>query len=54
MAVGHINHSLFWKNLAPQSQGGGELPEGALKKAIEQDFGSVDGAFCDVSYRAWR
>ena len=40
---GHINHSLFWKNLAPQSQGGGELPAGALKEKIEADFGSVDG-----------
>ncbi|EJF61484.1 manganese and iron superoxide dismutase [Dichomitus squalens LYAD-421 SS1] len=39
---GHINHSLFWKNLAPQSQGGGELPAGALKEKIEADFGSVD------------
>ncbi|EIM79240.1 manganese and iron superoxide dismutase [Stereum hirsutum FP-91666 SS1] len=40
---GHINHSLFWKNLAPTSQGGGQLPEGSqLKKAIERDFGSVE------------
>lgn len=41
--TGHINHSLFWKNLAPTSQGGGQLPEGSqLKKAIERDFGSVE------------
>ncbi|GJE96963.1 superoxide dismutase [Phanerochaete sordida] len=39
---GHINHSLFWKNLAPESQGGGKLADGPLKKAIERDFGSVD------------
>ncbi|RDX41526.1 manganese superoxide dismutase [Lentinus brumalis] len=39
---GHINHSLFWKNLAPQSQGGGELTSGPLKDAIVADFGSVD------------
>jgi Fe-Mn family superoxide dismutase len=25
---GHINHSLFWKNLAPVKQGGGQLSEG--------------------------
>lgn len=42
-ATGHINHSLFWKNLAPASQGGGQLPEGSqLKKALERDFGSVE------------
>ena len=40
--VGHINHSLFWKNLAPSSAGGGVLADGPLKKAIESDFGSVD------------
>ncbi|KAI0712693.1 superoxide dismutase mitochondrial [Earliella scabrosa] len=39
---GHINHSLFWKNLAPQSQGGGELSAGPLKDALVADFGSVD------------
>ena len=40
---GHINHSLFWKNLAPVGQGGGELADGPLKRALEADFGSVDG-----------
>ncbi len=39
---GHINHTLFWKNLAPSKAGGGQLGEGALKSAIEKDFGSVD------------
>jgi len=40
---GHINHTLFWKNLAPVSQGGGQLKEGSkLKAALERDFGSVD------------
>lgn len=39
---GHINHTLFWKNLAPSSSGGGQLKDGALKSAIEKDFGSVD------------
>lgn len=28
---GHINHSLFWENLAPKSSGGGGEPDGALK-----------------------
>ncbi|KAI8821847.1 manganese superoxide dismutase [Fimicolochytrium jonesii] len=39
---GHINHSIFWTNLAPQSQGGGENPKGALLNAINDRFGSLD------------
>ncbi|KAH7913629.1 manganese superoxide dismutase [Hygrophoropsis aurantiaca] len=39
---GHINHSLFWKNLAPVNEDGGKLESGALKSAIERDFGSVE------------
>src|SRR5258705_10755838 len=34
---GHINHSLFWKNLAPSTEKGGHggvLKDGPLKKAI--------------------
>jgi superoxide dismutase, Fe-Mn family len=43
---GHINHSLFWKNLAPSaSEGkgsGGTLKDGPLKNAIVEAFGSLD------------
>ncbi|KAI8997156.1 Manganese/iron superoxide dismutase [Pilobolus umbonatus] len=39
---GHINHSLFWTNLAPKSEGGGALPKGALSSAIDKEFGSFD------------
>ncbi|CAM0116870.1 superoxide dismutase [Rhabdochlamydiaceae symbiont of Dictyostelium giganteum] len=39
---GHINHSIFWKNLAPVSQGGGGVPQGALLAAINEAFGSFD------------
>ncbi|THU88106.1 manganese and iron superoxide dismutase [Dendrothele bispora CBS 962.96] len=39
---GHINHSLFWKNLAPANEDGGKLTDGPLKAAIESDFGSVE------------
>ncbi|KIY53931.1 manganese superoxide dismutase [Fistulina hepatica ATCC 64428] len=43
---GHINHSLFWKNMAPPaSEGkgnGGVLKDGPLKIAIESTFGSLD------------
>ncbi len=42
LAKGHINHSLFWTNLAPPSTGGGELEAGELKSAIERDFGSFE------------
>ncbi|CAN5388887.1 superoxide dismutase [soil metagenome] len=34
---GHINHSVFWKNMSPD--GGGE-PDGDLAAAIAEDFGS--------------
>ncbi|KAF8647251.1 hypothetical protein AX16_006819 [Volvariella volvacea WC 439] len=42
---GHINHSLFWKNLAPSSSKGGNggvLKDGPLKDAIIRAFGSVE------------
>ncbi|KAH8831779.1 manganese superoxide dismutase [Flagelloscypha sp. PMI_526] len=39
---GHINHSLFWENLAPSSGDGGKLADGPLKTAIERDFGSLN------------
>lgn len=39
---GHINHSLFWENLAPKEQGGGEPPTGPLEQMIKECFGSLD------------
>jgi len=39
---GHLNHSLFWENLAPKNQGGGDPPSGALSKAIDDSYGSLD------------
>ena len=39
---GHLNHSIFWKNLAPPSKGGGAIQEGELKKMIESQYGSLD------------
>jgi superoxide dismutase, Fe-Mn family len=39
---GHINHSIFWTNLAPQSQGGGKLEKGPLHAKILEDFGTVE------------
>lgn len=36
---GHINHSVFWKNMSPD--GGGE-PDGELASAINEFFGNFD------------
>ena len=42
-SLGHINHSLFWKNLAPSSTGGGDISKApSLLKALEKDFGSIE------------
>ena len=40
--IGHINHTLFWKNLAPASGDGGKIANGPLREALECDFGSVE------------
>lgn len=40
---GHLNHTLFWENLAPKNSGGGDPPSGGLAKAIDQSYGSLDG-----------
>jgi len=37
---GHINHSIFWQNLASPKNGGGGAPSGELAKAIDAQFGS--------------
>ena len=39
---GHVNHSIFWTNLAPIGKGGGEVPKGDLAQAIVHEFGSVE------------
>lgn len=39
---GHINHSIFWTNLAPANAAGGGAPEGELAAAIDAGFGSFD------------
>jgi len=36
---GHVLHSIFWRNLAPQAGG---RPTGALARAIDASFGSFD------------
>lgn len=49
---GHINHSIFWTNLAPANQGGGKAPEGALREAIDQQFGSLEKFIEQFSQKA--
>ena len=39
---GHVNHSIFWTNLAPIGKGGGGEPKGELAKAIQENFGSFE------------
>jgi len=37
---GHVNHSIFWKNLCPTKDY--EPPTGKLAEAIQESFGSLD------------
>jgi Fe-Mn family superoxide dismutase len=39
---GHVNHSIFWTNLAPEAHGGGGTPSGDLQTALNKEFGSFD------------
>lgn len=39
---GYTNHCLFWKNLAPEKNGGGQLNDGQLKDAIIKQYGSLE------------
>ena len=43
---GHVNHSIFWTNLAPPKEGGGGKPTGDLLKEIEKSYGSFDKVSC--------
>ncbi|XP_050369340.1 superoxide dismutase [Mn], mitochondrial-like [Argentina anserina] len=40
--LGHINHSIFWKCLAPHEEGGGEPPKDSLGWEIDNQFGSLE------------
>jgi len=46
---GHLNHTIFWKNLAPPSKGGGELENGDLKTMIESQYGSLEALQTSLS-----
>ncbi len=49
---GHVNHSIFWTNLAPIDRGGGEAPKGQLSTAIHAEFGSLDNLIEKLSAAA--
>ncbi|KZV96320.1 manganese superoxide dismutase [Exidia glandulosa HHB12029] len=46
---GHINHSLFWKNLAPANSDAAKLKAGPLQDAINRDFGSLDNLKAELN-----
>ncbi|XP_047939945.1 superoxide dismutase [Mn], mitochondrial-like isoform X2 [Salvia hispanica] len=46
---GHVNHSIFWKSLAPVRAGGGEPPRGPLRWAIDNNFGSFEALIKKMS-----
>lgn len=39
---GHVNHSIFWTNLAAPGEGGGGTPTGALGEAINAQWGDFE------------
>lgn len=49
---GHVNHAIFWQNLAPKSQGGGEFISGPLEQAIKTGWGSLDKLIEELSAKA--
>lgn len=50
----HINHSTYWDNLAPVSNGGGKLPDenSELTKLVKQEFGSYEKLIEEFNKRA--
>lgn len=47
---GHVNHSIFWENLAPAGAGGGGEPTGELAALVNERFGSF--AACKAAMNA--
>lgn len=41
---GHINHSIYWENLAPIGSGGGEYPaaDSPFSQQVVKQFGSFE------------
>lgn len=49
---GHLNHSIFWTNLAPIGKGGGVLPKNEFATALNERFGSVQTLIDQLSAEA--
>jgi len=51
---GHINHSIFWTNLAPKNKQGGTLPGSGskLSQQVSRDFGSFDNLIAEFTKKA--
>ena len=47
--AGHVNHSVFWRNLSPE---GGDKPVGELAAAIDEFFGSFNAFVAHFSATA--
>ncbi|CAE7694588.1 SOD2 [Symbiodinium sp. KB8] len=48
---GHVNHSIFWTNLAPPNKGGGGEPTGKVGELIQQQWGSFEAFKKDFNAR---
>lgn len=48
---GHVNHTLFWENLASASREGGSIPESntQFSQAITETFGGYDNFITDFN-----
>lgn len=46
---GDVNHSIFWTNLAPKKEGGGQAPTGPLLDEINKTFGSLQNLIDQMS-----
>lgn len=46
---GDVNHSIFWTNLAPKKEGGGQPPAGPLAEEINKTFGSLQNLIDQMS-----
>lgn len=50
---GHVNHSLYWENLAPANKEGGDLPDknSELSKLVISHFGTFENFFNEFNAR---
>ena len=51
---GHINHSIYWENLAPIGHGGGEYPADSspFTQQVNSQFGSFDNLVDEMTKRS--